>query len=115
MPIAIQYGMTEQQFWHGDLRLLEVYQKAYIRDRAEKAYLQAQYQAVATEVAVSNVLATKKSDKKSFSEIVAYVDPIEKITQKKEPLTTKNLEVKFRQDMIEQQQWLKSILTSKKE
>ena len=39
MPLAIQYGMSEYQFWHGDMRLLEVYQKAYYREKSYSAWL----------------------------------------------------------------------------
>jgi hypothetical protein len=102
--------MSEYQFWHGDMRLLSVYQKAYLRDRAEKIYMQANYQSVAMEIAVGNALATKKSNKHSFGEIVKYKDPIEKIADKQEKITKENLETKFRQDMMKQQNWLRNIL-----
>ena len=49
--------MSEYQFWHGDMRLLEVYQKAYYRNTSYSAWLQGQYNQVAYGVVMSNAFA----------------------------------------------------------
>ena len=66
LPLAIQYGMSEYQFWHGDMRLLEVYQKAYYRDRSYNAWLQGQYNQVAYGVVMSNAFAKKGSKQAEY-------------------------------------------------
>lgn len=35
--------MTEDQFWHGDIKLLEVYQKAYYRNIKYTKWIEGQY------------------------------------------------------------------------
>lgn len=38
VPLAIQYSMPLDEFWHGDERLLSAYQKAYMRDKSFTAW-----------------------------------------------------------------------------
>lgn len=98
--------MSEYQFWHGDLRLFSAYAKAYIRDKAEKAYYQAQYTSLAVEIAVGNAFAKKRKD---FADLVEYKEPFKE--QKKDVEVTKdNLEEVFRAETLRQKQILKNIL-----
>lgn len=101
LPLAIQYGMTEEQFWHGDMRLLEVYQKAYYRNNTYNAWLQGQYNHVAYGMAMSNAFA-KKGQKPA--EYPQWKDPFEKFNKPK--ITKDNLEYEFRKQQAEQQSWL---------
>ena len=101
--------MSEYQFWHGDMRLLEVYQKAYYRDRSYNAWLQGQYNQVAYGVVLSNAFAKKGSKQ---SEYPQWKDPFEKFNKPK--ITKDNLEEEFRQSQANQNAWLKNILHGKK-
>lgn len=94
--------MTEEQFWHGDLRLLEVYQKAYYRNISYIAHIQGNYTMIATEKGARNALATKKKD--IDRKWIEYKDPFEKFDKPK--ITKDNLEEEFRKQQIEQNDWL---------
>lgn len=93
--------MTENQFWHGDMRLLEVHQKAYYRDRSYSAWLQGQYNQVAYGVVLSNAFAKKGSKQAEYPQ---WKDPFEKFNKPK--ITKDNLEEEFRKQQSMQQAWL---------
>lgn len=93
--------MSEYQFWHGDMRLLEVYQKAYYRDRSYNAWLQGQYNQVAYTVVMSNAFAKKGSKQAEYPQ---WKDPFEKFNKPK--ITKDNLEEEFRKQQSMQQAWL---------
>lgn len=97
--------MTYDEFWHGDMRLLEVAQKAYYRDRSYTAWLQGQYNQVAFGAVMSKAFA-KKGEK--TADYPQWKDPIEK-TQKPK-ITKDNLEEEFRQSQANQNAWLRNIL-----
>ena len=109
LPLAIQYGMSESQFWYGDTRLLEVYQKAYYRNTSYSAWLQGQYNQVAYGVVMSNAFAKKGSKQAEYPQ---WKDPFEKFNKPK--ITKDNLEEEFRQSQANQNAWLKNILHGKK-
>lgn len=93
--------MTYDEFWHGDMRLLKVYQIAYYRDKSYNAWLQGQYNHVAYSVVMSNAFA-KKGQKPA--EYPQWKDPFEKFNKPK--ITKDNLEYEFRKQQAEQQSWL---------
>lgn len=101
LPLAIQYGMSESQFWYGDTRLLEVYQKAYYREKSYSAWLQGQYNQVAYGVVLSNAFAKKGSKQAEYPQ---WKDPFEKFSKPK--ITKDNLEYEFRKQQSMQQAWL---------
>ena len=101
LPLAIQYGMSESQFWYGDTRLLEVYQKAYYRNMSYGAWLQGQYNQVAYGVVMSNAFAKKGSKQAEYPQ---WKDPFEKFNKPK--ITKDNLEYEFRKQQSMQQAWL---------
>lgn len=105
MPLAQQYGMPLNEFWYGDLRLLGVYQKAYLRDKSYTAWLNGQYNAVAYNIVMANAFA-KKGTKPS--EYPKWKDPIPK--PQMEIITKENLEEKFRESQFKQNSWLHNIL-----
>lgn len=98
--------MPLDEFWHGDMRLLEVYQKAYMRDKSYTAWLNGAYFFEANSKAISNGNRTKKSDKVETYD--QWKDPIEKKVEHN--ITRDNLEQEFRQSQANQNAWLRSIL-----
>ena len=100
-PLARQYGMTYDEFWHGDMRMLDVCQKAYYRDKSYTAWLQGKYEQVAYGIVMANAFA-KKGQKQA--EYPQWKDPFEKFNKPK--ITKDNLEYEFRKQQVEQQAWL---------
>lgn len=84
------------------MRLLEVAQKAYYRDRSYVAWLNGQYNYIAYTVAIANSFANKGAKK---SEYPQWKDPIEKQVKRKK-ITKENLEYEFRKQQAEQNDWL---------
>lgn len=101
MPLAVQYGMSLNDFWHGDMRLLEVYQKAYLRDKSYTAWTSGQYNYVAFSITMANAFAKKGQKKEEYPK---WTDPIEKI-EKPDPRKLK-MEYEYRKQQAEQQAWL---------
>lgn len=93
--------MSEYQFWHGDIRLLEVYQKAYYRDKTYSAWLQGQSCHVAFSVVMSNAFSKKGQKPIEYPQ---WKDPFEKLYRPK--ITKDNLEEEFRKQQLMQQNWL---------
>ena len=83
------------------MRLLEVAQKAYYRDRSYNAWLQGQYNQVAYGVVMSNAFAKKGSKQAEYPQ---WKDPFEKFNKTK--ITKDNLEEEFRKQQSMQQAWL---------
>ena len=108
MPLAIQYGMPLDEFWHGDLRLLEAYQKAYMRDKSYTAWINGAFIFEANSKVNANANRTKKSDK--VQEYAQWKDPIPK---KKKIITNENLEEVFREEQFNQNSWLHDMLNKK--
>lgn len=105
--MALQYGMSLDDFWHGDLRLLKAYQQAYFRDVQYKAWWNGQYSFAGMSGAIYNNF-NEKSKNQPFK-YPKYEDFTEKLFS--EPKITKeNLEYEFRKEQIRQQQWLHDIL-----
>jgi hypothetical protein len=103
LPLAIQYGMPLSEFWHGDMRLFEAYEKAYIRNVSYTAWLNGKFNYIAHSVALANGFAKKGSPAKDFPD---WKDPVPQIIKPK----IKNIEKSFRKSQIEQNKWLNSIM-----
>lgn len=94
--------MPLDEFWHGDMRLLEVYQKAYFRDKSYTAWLIGARVFEANSKISANENRQRKSDKvEQYSE---WKDPFEKFNKPK--ITKDNLEYEFRKQQSMQQAWL---------
>ncbi len=93
--------MTTDQFWYGDLRLLQAYQKAYIRNVSYTAWVNGNYTNTAHSIALSNAFAKKGAKPTEYPQ---WSDPFAKIKKKK--ITKENLETEFRKQQIEQNAWL---------
>lgn len=101
--------MPLDEFWHGDLRLFEAYQKAYRRDKSYTAWLSGAYVFEAANKAIANGNRTKKSD--PVEQYADWKDPVE--IKQKTTITQENLEQEFRQSQSNQNAWLHNILHGK--
>lgn len=81
MPRAIQFGMSIQDFWHGDLDLISAYEKAYYNHLYQSAYIQGIYVNSAFSIAYNN--AWNKGNKKEYGKEIEMVDIIVKLNEKK--------------------------------
>lgn len=97
--------MPLDEFWHGDLRLLEAYQKAYYRDVSYTAWLIGARTFEANSKVSVNANRTKRSDK--VEQYPNWQDPIPK---KKKIITNENLESEFRKEQFGQNSWLHNML-----
>ena len=95
--------MSEYQFWHGDMRLLEAYKKAYYRNISYNAWYNGMYNRIAVEIGAKNALATKKSER--IDRWVDYNDPIENEKPKVAKDSNKKDE-EFRKYQLRQRAWL---------
>lgn len=93
--------MSVHDFWHGDIDLLRVYEKAYIRHISLMAWYQGYYNYIAYGVNMQNMWKKKGSKNAEFPK---YADPMERYD--KPIITTENLEEEFRKQQIAQQSWL---------
>jgi hypothetical protein len=109
VPLAIQYKMPLEEFWHGDIRLLDAYQKAYIRDKSYTAWINGASIFEANSKVSINSNRTKKSDK--VEQYGDWKDPCE--TKRKVKITEENLESEFRQEQFNQNAWLHNALNKK--
>ena len=96
--------MSEYQFWHGDMRLLEAYRKAYHRDISYKAWYEGMYNRIAMEMGARNALASKKKDR--IDKWLDYKDPIEQDKPKKQTKDKETQEKEFRNMQAMQNAWL---------
>lgn len=103
VPLAIQYGMPLDEFWHGDMRLFEAYQKAYYRDKSYSAWCNGVYVFEGISKAIYNGFGrTKKSDK--AEEYSTWKDPMEKYDKPR--ITKENVEIEYRKQQAAQMGWL---------
>lgn len=101
--------MPLNEFWYGDMRLLDGYQKAYLRDKHYTAWLNGSFERIAVEIGAKNALVTKKKNR--INDWVPYEDMVPKITKPK--VTKENLETEFRKQQCQQTAWISSILNEK--
>ena len=97
--------MPLNEFWHGDVRLLEAYQKAYMRDKSYTAWLNGAYIFEANSKINANANRTKRTDK-----VHNYADWKDPIPKKKKTITEENLEGEFRKTQLEQNSWLHNLM-----
>lgn len=96
--------MSAEEFWHGDMRLLEARQKAYMRNVSYTAWQQGQHNSVAFSVVMANAFAKKGAKKQEYPN---WEDPMEKLCKK--VITKENIEEEFRKQQAQQNAWLKNI------
>ena len=106
--MALQYGMCTDEFWHEDKRLFEVYQKAYYRRLYENAWINGLYVNIAVQNTAGNILAKKGAKPLEYPH-----EPFDPFKQKK-VITKENLEGEFRDLQKNQNDFIRSLLKSKK-
>ena len=100
--------MPLNEFWYGDIRLLDVYQKAYLRDKSYSAWLEGKYNSIAYGITIANAFAKKGTQPKEYPN---WIDPIPSVSR--ETITHENIEQKFREAQISQNLWLRNKINSK--
>lgn len=106
--MALQYGMCTDEFWHGDKRLFEVYQKAYYRRLYESAWLSGLYVNIAVQNTAGNMFAKKGAKPLEYPH-----EPFDPFKQKK-VITSENLESEYRELQKNQSDFIRSLLKNKK-
>ena len=66
LPLAIEYGMSIDEFWNGDIDLFQAYQKAYINRLHKQSHIQGLYTKLALELAMSNAFKGKNDKYVNF-------------------------------------------------
>ena len=94
--------MSVNEFWYADMRLLDIFYIAYSRSMTHAAWINGNYNRIATEIGARNALITKKQD--HIDKWVDYIDPIERIVGAS--LTNNDKEKLFREKQIADQKWL---------
>lgn len=95
--------MPLDEFWYGDMRLFEAYQKAYYRDKSFSAWINGQYVFEGLNKAIYNGFGRqKKSDK--VEEYMPWKDPMERFEKPK--IAKENVEEEYRKQMASQMGWL---------
>lgn len=100
--------MPLNEFWHGDMRLLEVYQKAYLRNVSYTAWFNGNYAMVAQSLSLANAFAKKNEKAKEFPQ---WQDPIPKMGRTK--ITKENREIEARKEQLRQNAWFANMLHKK--
>lgn len=100
--------MPLHEFWYGDIRLLNVYQKAYRRNASYTAWLNGYNAFVAHSLALGNMWETNKSKKQDYPQ---WKDPIEQIDKPK--ITADNIEEQHRNLQRRQTAFIASIVNNK--
>ena len=105
--MALQYGMCTDEFWHGDKRLFEAYQKAYYRRLYENAWINGLYVNIAVQNTAGNMFAKKGSKPLEYPH-----EPFDPFNQK-QAITNDNLEGEFRNLQKNQNDFIRSLMKSK--
>ncbi len=93
--------MSLNMFWHGDMDLLNAYQKAYYSNAAYNAWLQGFYNFQAHSMSLSNAFAKKGSKPIEYPK---FKDPMEKFNAPiNEPI---DVEEAFREQQCAFSDWL---------
>ena len=98
--------MPLDEFWHGDMRLLECYQKAYYRDKSYTAWLNGAYVFEAQSKVIYNGFGRSKGQKAQ-----QYNDWVDPVPQKEKPqMNIDDVELEYRRLQAEQQNWFANML-----
>ncbi|MGN0960776.1 MAG: hypothetical protein ACI4PF_01090 [Christensenellales bacterium] len=104
MPVALQYGMTPQQFWYDDPKLIKAYEKAY----QSKIYMESWLYGAYVDKALHDFGDIYLRFKGQPNKEMRYPDkPIDVFEKPKEKITKENLEEKFREQMTATTSWLR--------
>lgn len=104
MPVALQYGMTPEQFWYDDPKLIKAYKKAY----QSKIYMESWLYGSYTYLALKDFGDTDLRFKGTPDPRWRYPDKPKNFFEKpKEKVTKENVEEKFRELMADTSNWLR--------
>ncbi len=106
--MALQYGMRTDEFWHGDKRLLNAYQKAHYRRTYETAWINGLYVNIAIQNTAGNMFAKKGAKPLEYPH-----EPFDPFKEKK-IITSENLESEYRDLQKNQNEYIRSLLKNKK-
>lgn len=98
--------MPLNEFWYGDVRLLECYTKAYYRRISYESWKYGHDTFIAHNIALHNGFGLKKGQQPQ--QYPKWEDPMSKY--EKPVLTKENLETEFRKEQIKQNTWLRNLL-----
>jgi hypothetical protein len=100
--------MPLHEFWHGDIRLLSCYEKAYYRNLSLSAWECGKYTFEALCKSIYNGFGRKNTSDK-VEQFDIWKDPFENrgnSTNCYKDLTPQEVEQTYREDMISQSKWL---------
>ena len=66
LPLALQYGMSTQEYWHEDKQLLSAYEKAYYNNVHYVAWVNGLYIENVVDVTLYNVFKKKGETPKQY-------------------------------------------------
>lgn len=72
LTMAIEYGMTPNEFWNDEIQLFYVYQKAYINRLHRETHLQGLYNELAFSVVISKAFSKKENNKITYPKEDVY-------------------------------------------
>lgn len=104
--------MTDEQYWHGDPKLLQIYYEVYMQRIHQEAHIYGYYQYKALEVALYNALSGL--DGKRHKPLEYLQKPL--ITAERnntQSITKENVVAKNRQGLQYQNNWLNSLSANK--
>ena len=94
--------MPLNEFWYGDMRLFDCYQKAYLADKSYSAWYNGAYVFEAVSKAIHNGFGRKKGEK--GQDYDQWKNPLAKLHKRK--LSKEELEIEFRESQYQQNCWL---------
>lgn len=105
--------MPLDEFWHGDTRLLQCYQTAYYRQMSYNSWMQGKFNHDAYAIVLHNAFEKESSKHIQYPE---WKDPIETAEKQKakQERTAESVEIEFRQQQIEANAWLESLIMNRK-
>lgn len=101
--------MTEEQYWHGEPKLLEAYYKTWLESEHQKAHIQGYYYFVAISTALSN--AFREKNKK----VIPYMEKplITAENWNKKKITQENLDEEYKKELNYQIDWVNRLSNNK--
>ena len=93
--------MPLNMFWHGEMELLQAYQKAYYSNASYTAWMQGYYNFVAHSISLGNAFAKKGAKPVEYPK---YKDPMDKLNAPIEK--PRDVEDAFREQQCAFSDWL---------
>lgn len=68
LPLALECGMTPEQFWDGDRDLIFAYKKQYVNKLHKKAHIEGLYNYIGLYTVLGNMFSEKGAEMKQYPE-----------------------------------------------